>query len=350
MKRILFVKIGAIGDVIQAAAAMNEYRRSNPNTMIDWVVGSSTAELLEKMNVANHIISIDEEKLMIGNKINRLSALLQSIWKIAAQSRRYDAVYVGHTNWQYRLLIIGTYLKNFSPVFKRQSSFLPRLTSYRVSEYLRFITGIEMSHQEGANALQRLGKNILQNRSPLVNFINRNRNSGEKYIAIVPGGSKNALRDDFLRRWPIDQYVELTKLCIAQGHKVILVGSKADAWVKPYFSDTDVIDLIGKTHLQELVQVISELDLFISHDTGPLHLASLTTTPMISLFGATPVSAVAPLGRQSIKVFSATPQIVCAPCYDGKNYASCSDPICMKSISAESVFESAKNMLTAEGV
>jgi ADP-heptose:LPS heptosyltransferase len=51
--RILFVKLGAIGDVVQAAVAMKEFRRRNPGAEIDWVAGKQTGELVRAFGVAD---------------------------------------------------------------------------------------------------------------------------------------------------------------------------------------------------------------------------------------------------------------------------------------------------------
>jgi len=148
-----------------------------------------------------------------------------------------------------------------------------------------------------------------------------------------------------LRRWPVERYAELAKKIIEDGHSVVLVGGKDDAWVLPHFRDIDVLNLIGKTSLKELLPIFDACQLIVSHDTGPLHMATLTKTPILALFGPTYASAVVPLERVSLCALEAIGSVACAPCYDGQNYASCDDPICMKSHSVEHVFASAKGLL-----
>ncbi len=347
MKRILFIKLGAIGDVIQAAAAIDAFKLSNLGVQVDWVVGQSIAALLEKMAVADEVIPVPDQRLLTGPIFQRMRALLACWMQIAKKSQRYDAIYIAHTNWQYDLLALPAYIFNPHLIFQKHKRFFPALNEYRVSEYLKFLTGKTISAIESANILQKLGNHLLSSgQSQKSQF---EQHDQKQSVVLVPGGSKNALRDDFLRRWPIERYVDLANLLINAGCEVVLVGANGDQWVKPYFEDVHVVDLIGKTSLLELVDVLNKASLIITHDTGPLHLATLTKTPLITLFGPTPSSAVAPIGRENLQIFTASPDIVCAPCYDGKNYADCNNPICMKSIPVDDVFAASQNLLKIKG-
>jgi heptosyltransferase-2 len=348
MKRILFIKLGAIGDVIQAAAAVDELSFRNPGIQVDWVVGQSIAELLKQIAVADKVISVPDQALFGSSIFQRVKALLVCWTRIARNSQRYDAVYIAHTNWQYDLLALPAYILNPHLIFQKKKRFSPGLKEYRVSEYLKFLTGQAIGATEGVNFLQKLGDKLLLKSQ--LQKLQHERNGQKQSVVLVPGGSKNALRDDFLRRWPIDRYVELARLLINQGYQVLLVGANSDQWAKPYFKELQIIDLIGKTSLLELVEVLNQSDLIITHDTGPLHLATLTKTSLITLFGPTPAAAVAPIGRERLRVFTSSPDVACAPCYDGKNYANCNGPICLKSISVDDVFAASQHFLKVKGL
>ena len=164
-------------------------------------------------------------------------------------------------------------------------------------------------------------------------------------IAIVPGGAKNCLADDMCRRWPIDNYVQLVRLILQQGYEVVLIGADSDAWVRPYFKNLPVQDLIGKTNLLELVEIYQHCDLVITHDSGPMHLAGLAGTKLLALFGPTNPYEKIPRGRQVIKFIWDVDQYACCPCYDGKTYANCQNNICLKNILPERVLEVAIKIL-----
>lgn len=344
MKNIAIVKLGAIGDVIQAAAAVNEYKKLHSDVKVNWIVGKPLEPFLSSMGVADHIIAINDQQILHGSLIERVSSLLKSFYQIFIQIKHCDELYVAHSNRQYSVFAIPLLLRNPALLFGGIKRFLPRVREYRVSEYFHFLSQGALSVERGNSALQSIGKNIINSDSGF-QFI---ADSSKKCVALVPGGSKNMMRDDFLRRWPIDSYVELSRQLIADGYEVVLVGGKDDAWVKPYFSGIQVKDFIGKTSISNVVNIFSNVNLVVSHDTGPLHLATLTATPLVAIFGPTPVSAVVPIGRKSLAVLRAGANVACAPCYDGVNYAPCKDPICMKSTTVDMVYEKSIALLSED--
>lgn len=341
MKNIAIIKLGAIGDVIQTAAAVDEYKRLHPGLKVNWVIGNSLIPLLHSMKVADQIIGIHDQSIVSGTLIKRISALLKAFYQIFCQTKYCDQLYIAHTNWQYCVLGLPFLLKNPRLILGHIRRFFPALIRFRVSEYFHFLSNDSITGRQGNEALQRIGKNVLNTRCSH-QFIT---DPSKKYVALVPGGSKNGMRDDFLRRWPLEHYVQLSRQLIAKGYEVVLVGGKGDLWVQPYFSELAVTDLIGQTSIIDVVDIFSKVNLVISHDTGPLHLATMTATPLVTIFGPTPSSAVVSLERKSLVEFKAAPNITCAPCYDGINYAPCQNPICMQSTTADKVFIKAIELL-----
>ncbi|MBT8568336.1 glycosyltransferase family 9 protein [Polynucleobacter paneuropaeus] len=341
MKKILFIKLGAIGDVIQASAAVLELKKQEPQTRVDWVVGSSISKLLQDLSFIDRLISIPDQALYSGSYTRRIYALIGGLFILIKNVRAYDAIYIGHTNHLYRLFTIPAILRNFPWRVLRPKIFTPPMAENRVSAYFAFLSGARSSQVGASEALLSLGRLMLAN-TPQTTHLPEMQT---KYIVLVPGGSKNLLRDDMLRRWPVERYAELAGKFISEGYSIVLAGGKDDAWVLPYFQNLNVVNLIGKTSLMELLQIFNHSQLVVSHDTGPLHLATLTQTPILALFGPTYASAVVPLERIQLKAMDAIGMVACAPCYDGKNYALCYDPSCMKSHSVDAAHACAMKLL-----
>lgn len=98
------------------------------------------------------------------------------------------------------------------------------------------------------------------------------------------------------------------------------------------------INLAGRTTLRELISLISRLNLFITNDSGPMHIAAAWKTPLIAIFGSTSDIATGPYKHG--KVFHK--HVPCSPCF--KKVCPI-DFRCMKSISVEEVFQEAVNIL-----
>ncbi|HEJ9576684.1 TPA: glycosyltransferase family 9 protein [Proteus mirabilis] len=96
-----------------------------------------------------------------------------------------------------------------------------------------------------------------------------------------------------IRTWSINNYVELAKKIINNNpHSVIkLIGSPRELSLASQFMSlmpsqyqSNIVDLIGKTSLPELIAHIDNMTVLVTGDTGPLHLAIALKTPTVSLF------------------------------------------------------------------
>lgn len=78
--------------------------------------------------------------------------------------------------------------------------------------------------------------------------------------------------------WPIDFFVQIIQIIPKSNCKIFITGSESDGLIISnlitHFSSEDVVDLCGKTSLNDLIQLISHADGLIAGSTGPLHLAA----------------------------------------------------------------------------
>ncbi|MFA5090957.1 MAG: glycosyltransferase family 9 protein [Candidatus Omnitrophota bacterium] len=166
-------------------------------------------------------------------------------------------------------------------------------------------------------------------------------------IGIYPliGININAGELSFLRRWPREYFVVLAQELISKYNAhLIFVGSKEDA---PYVYETlkmvgfpeNVHSLAGRAPLPDLANLLGKLHLFISNDSGPLHLAVYLNIPTISFFGPETPLIYGPEGDMHIVFYRNNP---CSPCMRVKNYkySHCdNDQACLKGITPADVIE-----------
>lgn len=118
--------------------------------------------------------------------------------------------------------------------------------------------------------------------------------------------------------------------------KILFFGDKAGAPLVDEICKTlpseRVINLAGKTSLRELMALIQTCSLFLTNDSGPMHLASALGIPLIALFGSTSDVATGPYqgGRVIHK------HVPCSPCYRRECPI---DFRCMKRIEVQEVYE-----------
>jgi heptosyltransferase-2 len=166
-----------------------------------------------------------------------------------------------------------------------------------------------------------------------------NVDSRQRLIALCPGSINSRAK-----RWPAERYAALGDRLIDElGATILLLGSAAEAEVSLEVSrqmHNEPVMLAGLTNLAELVAVLSVVDLLVTNDTGPAHIASALGRPTLVIFG--------PTNPLTTRPFSPYGEIVreppeCAPCM----LRDCPiDHRCMTAITPDAVFERARVRLS----
>jgi heptosyltransferase II len=324
MSRVLIVKFGAIGDVIMAIPAV--YALHRKGVEVDWVCGPTVAPLLACYPWI-HTIVADERGILKGSLAQRLKALM-SLWQKIG-GKKYDLCATLYYDARYRLLTwpVRAPRKLMLSKTERKMSLLPG--RHHTDEYARILLGL--NDEQRSVGLAPVRAEALPD-SPLV------RVEGETLVVLAPAGAKNMMRDDALRRWPADRYVELAQRLIAKGFRLILIGGPDDTWVLPLFDGLDVENLIAKLSLPQTLALLNDSDILVTHDTGPLHLGGVTDVGIVSVFGPTDPRGRLPQRVDTVAIWGGE-GFACRPCYDGRDFAPCKENGCMKQVSVGMVFD-----------
>lgn len=90
------------------------------------------------------------------------------------------------------------------------------------------------------------------------------------------------------KRWPAERFAELCRRLAAEGLAPALIGGPADSAVGAEIARAcGAADLTGGTDLAELKALMGRLSLFVTNDSGPMHLAAACGVPVVALFGPT---------------------------------------------------------------
>lgn len=329
VKSILIVKLGAIGDVVMSLSMLEAIKENYKDAEVTWIIGRAAYPILQNFEQIKELCLIDDAALLKGSIFARLKVLI-SVWT-KFFLKEFDLVVIPYRDKRYKLLTLT--IKG-----KRQSDFmgLDRLNTiipgrYHASEYRKLITHTDdWKMKDPSTPKIELPKN-----ERIDEFL---ASSNSPRVVLAPGGSKNLLADDILRRWPVEYYRQLCSCLIEKGINVILIGAETDRWVEEEFKGLNTINLIGKTSLIDLIYLFSKSKLLVTHDTGSLQIAKLTEITSIALFG--PVNPRERIGElDNVEAIWGGQNLPCSPCYDGKNFAKCDNNICMKNISVKTVTE-----------
>ncbi len=148
------------------------------------------------------------------------------------------------------------------------------------------------------------------------------------------------------KTWPADFFARLAKgLAEGLGARILLFGGPNETeladWVSSA-SDGAAVSIAGEDTLETLPAILAGLDLFLSGDTGPLHIAALAGTRTLSFFGPTDPRRTAPPGAHHRMLRR---ELECSPCFERLCPLGHHD--CMKGITPEEVEEEVREILRA---
>ena len=142
--------------------------------------------------------------------------------------------------------------------------------------------------------------------------------------------------------WPRDYFNQLINSIIGSYKaNIVYVGEKSDTSIE---ESNGIANLTGKTNLSQLASILKRSDLFISNDSGPVHMAVALGVPVISIFGRKQPGLGpkrwGPLGEKSISLHK---DIGCQVClaHDCKR-----DFACLKAIDVKEVFAYVEKLLS----
>jgi heptosyltransferase-2 len=95
--------------------------------------------------------------------------------------------------------------------------------------------------------------------------------------------------------------------------------------------------MAGRTDIRELMALISECDLLVTNDSGPMHIGYAVRTPVVAIFGSTSPEHTGPVGKKDIVIKKG---LDCSPCFERE--CKKNNLKCMEMITSEEVFEAVK--------
>lgn len=142
------------------------------------------------------------------------------------------------------------------------------------------------------------------------------------------------------KMWPAESFGKLAKHLAGRGARCLVVGSgseKSLADLMRTVSDAPLADAMGLS-LREASALIASLDIMVSNDTGPMHIAQSVATPVLGLFGSTSPETIGP--RNSWDRVVRAP-VICEPCTTKR----CPQSGCMRAIKVDEVLAAVEEML-----
>ncbi len=340
-ERIAIVKLWAMGDSVITLTLIEELKKRYPEAEIDVVAHPSNSEVYRNNDDLKEVVLFSEMSI---RKI--LKAVFSfNKYDLVIDTEPYSNLSALITFWQGKCRL-GFSGKERSKLYDDRISFKTR---HMVKNYLAFakllgwegeresLSKIEFSKKAEKRVMKKLEKEGV---------------AFEKKLVGLCFGISESVKS---RQWPIERGVELCKKLLEEDTKLLLIDSpknlEVNKKIERQVDDDRLINFAGRTSLEELFALTTKLDLFVSNDTGPMHVAAAQGTPTIGLFGPNTPKLWAPYGSKNKSLYH---KVKCSPCI--KNQEGKMPPCiwrgtqyyqkCMKKISVEEVFEEAKKKLS----
>lgn len=281
---ILVIKLGALGDVVQALGPMAAIRRHHVGVRITALTAAPFAPLLAASPYVDEVWIDPRPRAW---QIGAWFALRRRL-RDAGFTRVYDLQTSGRSGFYFRL---------FGPGARPEWSGIAAGSSHPHANPKR-----DFQHTIERQAEQLRDAGIADVPPPDVSWLTADLERyalPERYALIVPGGSAMRLQ----KRWPATAYGALAKRLLARGLTPIVIGVASERPLAATIraSCPEARDFTGQTSFAEIAALARGARLAIGNDTGPMHLIAAAGCPCAVLFSSESEPALcAPRGKVTV--------------------------------------------------
>jgi lipopolysaccharide heptosyltransferase II len=339
---ILIVLIAGIGDLILASKSIRAIRNGYPNAEIHLLTSTEAAPLAENYPYIDYVHTFPIRELRKDKRF--LFVILRNIRDLRRIS--FDLCLnlypVGSLSGAAKMGILFSLLKAKRKIGHDKDGFglfLTEKVSSGVFKGRHVVDAMQMIASRAGSIPDDRDIEVFWN--PVItskwdSFFARS--AGKILVGINPGGDREN------KRWAPDRFAAVAEKIIEQFHpRVILLGGPAERHIASSIEcgiHSDVANLSGKIPLDELPYIISRLDLLVTNDSGPMHIAAATKTPLVVLFGPEDPLLFGPYTAPDLyRVIRK--EVPCRPCRKDQ----CAHPLCLDLITPEEVLQACVEML-----
>lgn len=305
---ILVIDFGQLGDVVMSLPALRAIRERFPYAKITVAVGKPGGELVHLSGYANEIIEVDRVSLRDGPtliSIGRIVKLVKDVRKL-----KFDFVIDLHSYYETNILgfLSGAQHRLYSRRENRSldflSNFKPRPVKESEKTHLidRYLDLLKPIGVQNASRIPKLRTSPDADSAIEALLKKEKANSGELLVGLFPGAGHVG------RRWPQEHFAELADHLVRNDRVRVVVFAGPEeremvAQMRPLFPSGTIF--FDRLTIPQLVSAQARLTLFISNDTGPVHIAAAAGTPVIVILDRPDPHSFIPVGDASKAIFGA---------------------------------------------
>ncbi len=295
-RSIVIVKLSAIGDVLHAVPAAVALKKAFPTARIGWAVEGRAADVLAGHSAIDHLFRLPRGWLKSP----------RAVWWLRQQLRSFDAEVTVDMQGLFKSMVVtalsgGSTRIGYARPESREQAWIAYTHAIRPATAHVITRHCELLAPLGI-------------KSPAIEFnmprwpVSRSRVNewfrelrfDSSPVVMNPGAGWGS------KLWPVERFAAVAgELRQRHGVRSLVVWGGGDerAAAEQIVADAGGAAILAPaTTLQDLGEVCRQARLFISSDTGPLHLAAAVGTPCVGLFGPVPANRNGPYGPRHVTV------------------------------------------------
>jgi ADP-heptose:LPS heptosyltransferase len=347
-RRILLLRLERIGDLLMALPAIADVRAAAPNARIELVVGSWNRDVASAIDAVDGVHTLDARWLARGTGGVGVAGLLRAArtWRgrdldlalnFEPDARSNLALAASGARWT-----AGYRSGGGGPLLDQALDYDP--ASHTADNARRLVAAV-------------LGRPAAGTSAPLLTVPAVARTAAAALLGRRAGplAGIHASGGRPIKQWPPERFREVARQLVALDHATIVVtGTPADRpmieTVTSGIPSDRLIDVSAETNLLTVAAVLERLDVLVTGDTGPMHLADAVGTPVVAVFGPSDPVRYGPRGglHRVVRI-----DLPCSPCNRIRlPPARCvgHTPDCLAGVSTTAVVRAAREILAARRV
>lgn len=350
-KKILVLALSGIGDALMFTPALNFIKQAEPDAIVDvLVMFKGVKDIYDRIGLANNVIFFDFMKEGAVKSLKFIFSLRNTY--------NYSINVYPSNRKEYNIIsfLIGAKKRGAVEYLRCFNSEFGFLNNCRVKE-----NDLLHNVEENIKICEKLFDKKAETISPLILKLNSQdekfandyvlQNSLQDKLIIGIHAGCSLLKNHMKRRWEPEKFIELSKKIIDNKNAHILIFGGPDEtelkdFIKTGINSPNVI-VVKSSSLTQSAALMKYCSLFISNDSGLMHIAAAMQTKLIPVIGPTSLNYIHPW---KCDYKPATIDLECAPCfiYSPRPLSCSRNDVqfkCIKELSVEKVYSVVNNFL-----
>jgi len=294
IRRILLVRLSALGDVVNTLPAVSAVREAFPRARLGFIVEDRCRDVVVGHPAIDRVYVYPRKRWQSdffrfwrwGRLVSEVGAFFREI-----RSERYDVAldFQGNLKGALHAWLSGSperigfargHCSELNWLFSTLRVRPATERMYRVEKFLSLLAPLGIAPERPRYVLPRSAESGARVRR----FLGEEGWAGGDYIVLHPGTSEFGK----IKRWPLDRFGALARRLRAEGHRVLIVwgpGERGMAETIAREGGAGVRVAMETRSILDLAELIAGARVFVGADSGPLHIASAVGVRSVALFG-----------------------------------------------------------------